>query len=245
MATWHRSATSTSRLPPRRRGAVPIQSRARPTSHAIVTLLSVERLYRICPLYRKISQTILHNYSTHDMEEDESDNDEEAERPRQARSRPDVRERLQRRKVIQNCAVKTTLRTFSLDDELTREIEACVHGVTRTAIEASRFMNYYVLKLLEEGEDVPKIDQSLLYAAFTTMAGSTLASTVEKFDEALQDYEHLRPPAMERFDCKNPADAQLRREGLSDRLQEPRRAQHQRACGKGVQALLRRPTARL
>ncbi|RLN94198.1 hypothetical protein BBJ28_00025223, partial [Nothophytophthora sp. Chile5] len=115
-------------------------------------------------------------------------------------SRPDVADRLKRRRVVQNCAVKMTLKTFSLDDELTREIETCVHGVTRTAIEASRFMNYYVLKLLEEGEDVPKIDQSLLYAAFTTMAGGTWASTVEKFGEALQDYEHLRPAQMKRFD---------------------------------------------
>ena len=60
-----------------------------------------------------------------------------------ATCRPDVVARLKRRKVIQNCAVKMTLRTFSLDDQLTTEIESCVHGVTRTAVEASRFMNYY------------------------------------------------------------------------------------------------------
>ena len=129
--------------------------------------------------------------------------EDDAEEDGEATSRPDVAARLKRRRVIQNCAVKMTLNKLCRDDELTREIESCVHGVTRTAVEASRFMNYYVLKLLEEGEDVPKIDQSLLYAAFTTMAGSTLASTVEKFGEALQDYEHLRPPDMERFDYRH------------------------------------------
>ena len=132
------------------------------------------------------------------------DSDEDGEpAPRQPTSRPDVAERLKRRRVIQNCAVKMTLNKLCLDYELMREIESCVHGVTRTAVEASRFMNYYVLKLLKEGEDVPKIDQSLLYAAFTTMAGSTLAGTVEKFGEALQDYEHRRPPDMKRFDYRH------------------------------------------
>jgi len=47
--------------------------------------------------------------------------------------------------------------------------------------------------------DVPEINQSLLYAAFTTMAGATLARSVEKFGEALQNYEHQRAPTMERF----------------------------------------------
>jgi len=64
-------------------------------------------------------------------------------------------------------------------------------------------MNYYILKLLEEGQYVPKIDQYLLYAAFTTISGSTVASTVEKFGEDLQDYNHLRPPDMDRFESRH------------------------------------------
>ena len=41
-----------------------------------------------------------------------------------------------------------TLNKFCRDPELITEINTCVSGVTRTCIEGSRFMNYYVLKLL-------------------------------------------------------------------------------------------------
>ena len=53
------------------------------------------------------------------------------------RSRPDTSARL----VVQTSSVKMTLNTVILDAELLREIETCVDGVTRTVIEASRFMN--------------------------------------------------------------------------------------------------------
>jgi len=46
-----------------------------------------------------------------------------------------------------------------------------VHGVTRISVEASRFLNYHILKLLDEGDEIPKLDQTLFYKAFTTMAG--------------------------------------------------------------------------
>ena len=99
---------------------------------------------------------------------------------------------------MQTSSVKMTLNTVILDAELLREIETCVDGVTRTVIEASRFMNFYVLKLLEDREVVPEINQSLLYGAITTLAGSTKRSTVERFGVALVDYNHLHPPDMQR-----------------------------------------------
>jgi hypothetical protein len=60
-----------------------------------------------------------------------------------------------------------------------------------------------VLRLLERGDVVPEIDQSLLSKTFTTMAGLTLPSTVALFGEALQDYKDLRPHDMELFDSKH------------------------------------------
>ena len=113
-------------------------------------------------------------------------------------SRPDTSARLKRRRVVQNSSVKMTLQNVILDAELLREIETCVDGVTRTVIEASRFLNFYILKLLEDGEVVPEINQTLLYGAITTLAGSTLRSTVEKFGVALVEYNLLRPPDMQR-----------------------------------------------
>ncbi|GAB9476925.1 hypothetical protein Gpo141_00013984 [Globisporangium polare] len=119
------------------------------------------------------------------------------------RMRTDVATRRKIRKIIQNCAVKVTLNRLSLDDELTQEIETCVRGVTRTAVEASRFLNYYVLKLLEEGKGVSLLNQSPLYAAFTTVTGATRANTVKKFGEALKEYNYLRRPDMERVNCRH------------------------------------------
>eukprot|EP00835_Amoeboradix_gromovi_P000797 NODE_29_length_33183_cov_0.333666.p31 type:complete len:101 gc:universal NODE_29_length_33183_cov_0.333666:632-330(-) len=60
------------------------------------------------------------------------------------------------------------------DVYLLDEIETCVHGITRVAIEASKFLDYYILKILEKGEEEPKLDQSFFYSASTTIAGSSL-----------------------------------------------------------------------
>ena len=89
--------------------------------------------------------------------DDEDDDDySEDEHLATKRSRPDVAAKLKKRKTEQACAVKMTLNKLCTDDQLFKEIETCVHGVTRTAVEASRFLNYFVIKLLEEGEVVPK-----------------------------------------------------------------------------------------
>lgn len=50
---------------------------------------------------------------------------------RRTAPRPDVAERRKIRKVGQKCAVRMTLSRLGLDYELTREIETCVHGITR------------------------------------------------------------------------------------------------------------------
>ena len=85
-----------------------------------------------------------------------------------------------------------------------REIETCVHGVTRVAVEASRFLNYFVLKLLEAKEEVPELNQTFLYGVvFTTMSGAKHPSTIEKLGNALLSYERLRPSDMERFDSRH------------------------------------------
>ena len=136
--------------------------------------------------------------------DEQSDDDIEAAQPGSKRaSRPDVAARLKRKKTIQESAVKMTLNQMCSDSQLHREIQDCVQGVTRTSVEASRFLNYWALKLLEEGEAVPVLDQSLFYAAFTTMAGASVDASVEKFGEALQDYEHARPQGMSRFNYRH------------------------------------------
>jgi hypothetical protein len=39
-------------------------------------------------------------------------------------------------------------------------------------LEAARFLNFFVTRLLTEGRDVPEIDETFLYCAFTTMVGA-------------------------------------------------------------------------
>jgi hypothetical protein len=84
--------------------------------------------------------------------------------------------------------------------EFFKEIGICVDGMTRTAFEATRFLNYFVTKLLAEEREVPEIDEIFLYSIFTTMAGARKVSTIEKHSEALKDHEDLRPAEMARFD---------------------------------------------
>jgi hypothetical protein len=52
-------------------------------------------------------------------------------------------------------------------------------------------MNYFVSKLQAKVKDVPEIDETFLYGAFTTIAGAKKTTTIAKFGEALNDYEHL------------------------------------------------------
>ena len=76
------------------------------------------------------------------MEAEEEDDDPmEGQAGKKRRSRPDVAARNQRKKTLQESSVKMTLNKFCNDPDLQREIEGCVHGVTRTCIEASRFLN--------------------------------------------------------------------------------------------------------
>ena len=116
-------------------------------------------------------------------------------------ARHDVKDRYKRKNTIQESAVKMTLNQLCSDSQLQREIEVCVEGVTRTSVEASRFINLWVLTLLEQGQIVPKLNQTFFNAAFTTMAGGTLSRP--KFGAALHQYEQVRPADMARFNYRH------------------------------------------
>ena len=57
------------------------------------------------------------------------------------RARPDVAERLKRRRTIDTKVVKMTLNTFCLNPDIKKELDSIALGLTRTAIETSRFLN--------------------------------------------------------------------------------------------------------
>jgi hypothetical protein len=142
------------------------------------------------------------NYSESKEETDEQvDNKIKQAQAGAKRKRPDVTARHKYKETIQESAVKMTLSQMCSNSELKCEIEDCVHGITRTSVEASLFINLWVLKLLEEGKIVPKLNQSFFYAAFTTIAGAT--KSAEKFGKALEEYKHMRPPTMAQFNYRH------------------------------------------
>jgi len=68
--------------------------------------------------------------------------------------------------------VKMRLSTWCTSSVLSDEFDTAAHVVTRVTVEASRFANYYVLRTLDAGEQLPKMDQTFFYRIFTTVAGA-------------------------------------------------------------------------
>ena len=131
---------------------------------------------------------------------DEEDEDKASKK----RKNPALAARLKRRRTIDMSAVKMTLNRMCLNKPLLQEIDICVHGVTRVCLEASRFLNYYILTLLEKNDIVPELNETFFYSAFTLIAGSSRAKP-EKFGTAYETYSEARPVNMEKFDYRHVA----------------------------------------
>ena len=96
--------------------------------------------------------------------------------------------------------MKMTLATLCSNSALVEEIEVCVKGVTRTSVEASRFLNLHLLRALEAGREVPRMDQTFFYRAFTAVAGATgTGAARDEFGVTLAEYTALRPGGLARF----------------------------------------------
>ena len=104
--------------------------------------------------------------------------------------------------VLVYSTVKMTLCSFCKEQALMDEIEICVRGITRTAIEVSRFFNYYVLKMLETEQEIPEIKQGLINAAFTELACSPRKKKKSKFGTIMKDYKSMRPEGFACFQYK-------------------------------------------
>ena len=116
------------------------------------------------------------------------------------RSRPDVAARMKRKKTITIKAVKMRLSTWCKSPAIQKELERVARGVTRTAVEASRLVNMWALKTIEDEKEIPEMNQTFFYRAFTVVSGSRRnEAATEVFGKALEKYESMRPPNMERF----------------------------------------------
>ena len=118
-------------------------------------------------------------------------------------TRPDVAARLKRRHTIEEKAVKMKLASFCTSFELALEIDICAKGVTRTCVEASRFLNLHVLRSLDAGLAIPKLDQTYFYRLLSTVAGKPDSAAQQEFGFTIPVFEALRPHNMTRFDPRN------------------------------------------
>ena len=116
------------------------------------------------------------------------------------RKRTDRADKLRRQANVTLSVTKMKLNTFCTSVNVCQEIERCVQGVTRVAIEASRLVNLHMLHLLAGDTVVPELDQTYFYRAFTLAAGSRHPAAVQVFGAAYVHYESLRPVDMLRFD---------------------------------------------
>ena len=81
------------------------------------------------------------------------------------RKRTDRVDKLRRLADVTLSVTKMKLNTFCTSVNVCQEIERCVQGVTRVAIEASRLVNLHMLHLLAGDTVVPKLDQTYFYRA--------------------------------------------------------------------------------
>ena len=88
------------------------------------------------------------------------------------RKRTDRADKLRSLSDVTISVTKMRLNSFCTSFDLCQEIERCVQGVTRVAIEASRLVNLHMLHLFAEETVIHTLDQTYFYRAFTLAAGS-------------------------------------------------------------------------
>lgn len=117
--------------------------------------------------------------------------------------RPDVADRLKRRHVIETKVVKMKLNTFCRSKAIAKELDGCSQGITRVFVEASRFLNMYVLHKLDDLSDFPKMDQTFVYRAFSAICkGERSTQAQDVFGERLRVNDSIRPDDIPNFDSK-------------------------------------------
>ncbi len=105
------------------------------------------------------------------------------------------------RRIIEAKVVKMKLNAFCTSPAFKEDLDSAALGITPTAIEASRFLNFWVIEILDRGGDISKMDQTFFYSAFILMARITRKeNSLGIFGAALHEYDRQRPAGLERFD---------------------------------------------
>ena len=110
-------------------------------------------------------------------------------------------DKVKRRKGAKLRSVKMKLSTFCKCAPIRESLEGIVRGLTRVSVEASRLVNLWALKTIEEGVEFPTMDQTFFYQLFSVASGNTYESAKEVFGDALEEYNECRPEGMPYFPC--------------------------------------------
>jgi hypothetical protein len=87
---------------------------------------------------------------------------EEPEEPGPRRRRPDLVERAEARRNKDTSVVQTGWKALCGDLKITERPEEIIPVVTRIRVETCLLLNLHFLRLLEEGREIPAIDQNLV-----------------------------------------------------------------------------------
>eukprot|EP00835_Amoeboradix_gromovi_P005443 NODE_510_length_7452_cov_0.223990.p4 type:complete len:140 gc:universal NODE_510_length_7452_cov_0.223990:4112-3693(-) len=101
--------------------------------------------------------------------------------------RTDRADKLLRLADVTLSVTKMKLNTFCKSPAVCQEIERCVQGVTRAAVEGIRLVNLHTLHLLATEAVIPKLDQTYFYRAFILAAGSVHPAAVQVFGEPMSN----------------------------------------------------------
>ena len=106
---------------------------------------------------------------------------------------------VKRRKGVKLRSVKMKLSTFCECAPIRESLEGIVRGLTRVSVEASRLVNLWALKTIEEGVEFPTMNQKFFYQLFSVASGNTYPSAMEVFGDALEEYNACRPQGLPYF----------------------------------------------
>ena len=98
--------------------------------------------------------------------------------------------------------VKMKLNTFCTDSDLRERIRSLVLGANRLVAEAYAFANFHMLRLLEQGLDLPKIDRSFYYRCLLAVAVSKVRKNTldAEFIASIDAFDALRAAGTQKVD---------------------------------------------
>ncbi|CEG77607.1 hypothetical protein RMATCC62417_12323 [Rhizopus microsporus] len=100
--------------------------------------------------------------------------------------------------------IKASLANTCRYSKLVTLIQEVVDHIAQLVYAGSIFINYYVLELLENGEELPVVTQNLFYSIFSTFAGQGrhASDNIKKSFKAFCESTSLTPSDLDKYESK-------------------------------------------